>query len=462
MSNMDNIIELAKYANKQQLITEDFAALAFAERYRGELLYDHDAGCWFRWDGEHWQPERTKLAFAWARELVRALTEGEAVRAKALGRKTSFISGVERLAQADRTFAVTEKDWNCDPFLLATPGGTVDLKTGDLRPADPVDRINKITAVAPADIAECPRWLTFLDEATGGDTAMIAFLQRWFGYCLSGDTREHALLFVYGPGGNGKSVLVNTMAAILGDYAKVAPMESFTASKGDRHPADLAMLRGARLVTASETEQGRSWSETRIKQITGGDPITARFMHCNFFTYLPQFKLAVIGNYEPNLRSVDDASRRRINIAPFIRKPAVVDKMLMKKLRAEWPGILRWTIQGCLAWQADGLMPPPAVQAATASYFDNQDMFSQWLEERCVTEPGNKNKTDTSANLFASWAAFAKAAGEVSGSRKSFAKLLEQRGFEQYRKGDKMRTRAWWGLYVRPDGYGWPEPDERG
>jgi putative DNA primase/helicase len=231
-------------------------------------------------------------------------------------------------------------------------------------------------------------------------------------------------------------------------------MDVFTATRFEQHPTDLAMLAGARLVTAAETEEGKFWAENRIKQITGGDPITVRFMRCDPFTYRPAFKLMIIGNHEPMLRNVDDAVRRRFNIVPFIRKPAKIDKGLEKKLKQEWSGILRWMIDGCLKWQAEGLGPSATVIAATSSYFDNQDLFSQWLDEKCNTEPGNKELTGRSADLFASWSAYAKAAGELPGSRKSFARQLERRGFVAYRRGDKVGTRAWYGIYVWPEGWG--------
>jgi putative DNA primase/helicase len=450
MNDIDNIIRLAEYAGKQQdVVTEDLAALAFAEHYRGQLLFDHDAGSWFRWTGHHWQIERSKLAFAWARDLVRDLTESQAVKVKTIGRKTSFVSGVEKFATADRVFAVNANNWNCDPFLLATPGGTVDLHTGKLRSGDPADRINQIAAIGPAERADCPRWVAFLEESAGGDYELIDFLQRWCGYCLTGDIREHALVFVYGPGGNGKSVCLNTVASIMGDYARTAAMETFVASTFDHHPTDLAHLAGARLVVSAETEEGRAWAETRIKQLTGGDPIAARFMRCDFFTFQPTFKLMVIGNYEPALARVDDAARRRFNVVPFIRKPEVIDKKLSERLRSEWPGILRWMIDGCLAWQAQGLAPPETVRAATADYFDNQDLFSQWLDEKCDAEPGNEFKTATSAALFASWSAFAKGAGDPAGTRKSFARALQRRRFEPY-KVPTTGTRAWRGIRLKP------------
>ena len=162
-----------------------------------------------------------------------------------------------------------------------------------------------MTAVAPAKTATCPRWLQFLDETTGSDAELVRFLQQWCGYSLTGITREHALVFVFGGGGNGKSVFLNTVTGALADYA-VTAMQTFTASHSDQHPTDLAMLRGARLVTVSETEEGKAWAEARIKQLTGGDPISARFMRQDFFTFTPEFKLTIIGNHKPG-----PAKRRR-------------------------------------------------------------------------------------------------------------------------------------------------------
>ncbi len=192
---------------------------------------------------------------------------------------------------------------------------------------------------------------------------------------------------MFGPGGNGKTVFLNTLTSIMRDYAKVAAMETFTASHSERHPTDLAMLRGARLVTASETEEGRTWAETRIKQMTGGDLISARFMRQDFFTYRPQFKLTIIGNHKPVLRNVDDAARRRFNLAPFVHKPPQPDRDLELKLREEAPAILRWMIEGCLTWQKNGLVRPESVVAATSAYFEAQDLFGQWLEDHCDFEP---------------------------------------------------------------------------
>jgi putative DNA primase/helicase len=436
----DNIVKLAAYqelARNDDPITEDAAALAFTERFRDRLRFDHHIGKWFAWSGAHWQCECTGLAFSWARQLARELAKDEPTKVRYVTSKISFAGGVERFARTDRAFAVTSDIWDRAPYLLGTPGGTVDLRTGNTREAVPEDFITKLTAVAPADTADCPRWQQFLREATNNDDGLIAFLQQFAGYMLTGDTKEHSLLFIHGGGGNGKSVLQNTFSGILDDYATAAAMETFVASSSDKHPTDLAMLHGARLVTASETEEGRSWAESRIKQMTGGDRIRARFMRQDFFEYTPQFKLMLIGNHQPTLRNVDDAARRRFNIVPFIHKPPAPDRDLEAKLRAEWPGILRWMIEGCQMWQRTGLVRPKVVLDATEEYFTEQDSIRQWIEECC--DIGKGTLSDTSSNLFRSWTTWANAHGEKPNTNKWFSATLKHQGFKKLRNNKGSR-----------------------
>ena len=225
------------------------------------------------------------------------------------------VAAVDRLAKADRRLAATTDQWDADLWLLNTPGGTIDLRTGELRAHDPADYCTHMTTVAPG--GECPDWHKFLKRVTGDDIELQSFLQRVAGYALTGSTTEHALFFLFGTGANGKSVFLSTIAGILADYHRTAPIETFTASSIDHHPTDLAGLRGARLVTATETEEGRRWAEARIKALTGGDQIAARFMRQDYFEFVPQFKLVIAGNHKPGLRSVDEAIRRRLNLIPF-------------------------------------------------------------------------------------------------------------------------------------------------
>jgi putative DNA primase/helicase len=359
------------------------------------------------------------------------------------------VAAVERLAKADQRLAAAIDQWDADPWLLNTPAGAIDLRTGKHRRNRPEDHCTKITVVAPD--GDCPIWRAFLDRVTGNDKELQLFLQRMAGYALSGDISEHALFFAYGTGGNGKGVFINTLTAIMGDYAKVAVMDAFTASQNDRHKTELAMLRGARLVTAQETEQGRKWAESRIKALTGGDPITANFMRQDHFTFLPQFKLLIAGNHKPGLRNVDDAMRRRMNLLPFTQTigPGERDPQLPEKLKAEWPGILLWMIDGCAEWHEKGLAPPKSVKDATAKYLADEDSLAQWLAECCKLDSTNTLKTGTSV-LFSSWKEWAEQAGEQTGTKKTFSQSLQALGFEPGRLNDGKGALIGIGLNAPP------------
>jgi P4 family phage/plasmid primase-like protien len=240
------------------------------------------------------------------------------------------------------------------------------------------------------------------------------------------------MFFFYGTGANGKSVAVNTVAGLMGDYATIAAIETFTASHNESHPTDLAGLQGARLVIATETEDGRRWAESKLKSLTGGDKIAARFMRQDFFVFPPQFKLVISGNHRPGLRSGDEAMRRRMNLIPFnITIPvAKRDSRLAEKLRKEWPGILRWAVDGCLAWQHDGLRAPRAVTMATDDYMQAEDALGNWLTENTV-KSGNFKAGST--DLFQDWRRWADNAGEFVGTQKRFSQNLEARGFKPQR-----------------------------
>jgi putative DNA primase/helicase len=384
-------------------LTEGRVADAFTRAHADQLRFDHTRGRWSLWDGTRWRREETKLAYRWAHAEARKMARGGKNNVVVTAGKAAFAAGVERLAQAGEAFAVTHEVWDGDAWLLGTPGGVIDLRTGRMRPPRPEDYITRLTAVAPALGEDCPLWLKFLEEATGNDPGMIGFLQRWFGYCLTGITREHALVFIHGDGGNGKGVVMNTIFGILGDHAVNAAMETFTVTRGDKHSTDLAMLDGARMVMASEVEEGQTWAEARIKAVTGGDPITARFMRQDNFTFTPRFKLTISGNHKPALRGVDNSTRRRFNIVPFTRRPAVPDPELSEKLKAEWPGILRWMINGCLEWQRVGLGAPASVAAATDDYFESQDFFGRWIEDRCNLGWGLKSTPAALLRSFEDW-----------------------------------------------------------
>lgn len=407
--------------------TDESLALRFAEIHADELRYVSAWGKWLSWTGTHWRFDDTLFAFDQARAICRAAA-AECNKGKLSSSLASAktVAAVERLAKSDRRIAATTDQWDADPWLLNTPGGTWDLRKGTLGRHRPADYCTKVTAVAAG--GECPLFIEFLKKITAADQGLVSYLQRVAGYSLTGSTQEHALFFGYGTGANGKSVLLNTISGMLGDYHRATPIETFTASSGDRHPTELAGLRGARLVTAVETEEGRRWAESKIKTLTGGDKVAARFMHQNFFEYVPQFKLFVAGNHKPGLRSVDEAMRRRFHLIPFAVTipPDERDPELGEKLKAEWPGILRWAIEGCLNWQASGLQTPAAVRAATDAYLESEDAFATWIEDRCERTP---QAWESSADLFASWTDWATKAAEFVGSSKALGQKLETRGF---------------------------------
>ena len=413
-------------------MTEDGVGLAFTSAYLDQLRYCHTTGKWFEWSGKAWRRDERKRAFSWARQTCRQIAKEAGAEGNDLAKiaKAAFAAAVERYAQADEAFAVTASIWDADPWLMGTPTGTLELKTGLVREANPADHITKLTAVAPATMPDCPIWLRFLNEATDENKELIRFLQQWCGYCLTGVTREHALLFVYGPGENGKSVFLNVVAGILAEYSRTAPMDSFTASQSDKHPTDMAGMKGARLVTASETEEGRAWAESKIKALTGGDVISARFMRQDFFEYRPEFKLTIVGNHKPILRNVDDAAKRRFNIVPFVRKPEKPDRELETKLRAEWPGIFRWMIRGCLDWQKNGLVRPKVVAEATEDYFASQDTFGSWLNERCILD---KLLAERPSNLLSDFNEWAAKNGDAHANRKTFRGWVERQPGVRYK-----------------------------
>ena len=248
------------------------------------------------------------------------------------------------------------------------------------------------------------------------------------GYCAGGSTHEHAMFFLYGAGGNGKGIFLNTLQAVMGDYAKTAPMETFTDSKNDRHPTDMAMLQGARMVFAQETESGKNWGESRLKSLTGGDSITARFMRQDFFTFVPKFKLLISGNHMPKLKNVDEAMRRRLYLLPFTQtfKGKDRDPHLAETLTHEYEGILRWIVEGAAAYENEGLKPPVIVQEATNTYFESEDYFNDWVKACCELEA---NAYENPTNLFNSFKTFAEEINEPTGTNREFRYRLEKAGF---------------------------------
>lgn len=430
-------------------LSEDDLALRFARRHGDELRYVAQLGKWMRWDAKRWVADTTLHVFDLARTVCREASAecGESQNATALRLASKASSAaVERLAASDRRHAATVEQWDSLPWLLNTPAGTIDLQTGQMRPHYAGHYLTKITAAGPD--GRCEEWLRFLDRITSGDGDLKAFLQRTVGYCLTGITREHTLFFFHGNGANGKSVFLSTISRLLGDYAKTAPASTFTAAVTEHHPTDLAGLRGARLVVANETEEGARWAESKIKSLTGGDKIAARFMRGDFFEFLPEFKIIIAGNHRPMLQSVDESIRRRLNIVPF---PVTIpvnerDPLLAEKLCTELPGILNWAIRGCLDWQSHGLNPPQVVLSATAEYLAGEDSLGRWLDEQCLIDGSTWTPF---GDLYVSYKTWSRRNSEHEWSAKRFAERLEARGFHRQRT---PTTRGFRGLKLAREG----------
>lgn len=439
---------------------DDWLAEHIVPQLNAKLRYDYPNDRWHVWDGSRWasammgEQEREVLVAlrrlaAHLRSKAQIYPDG-AEKKRLLGTISKLgnagtLSNVTRMLTSNPRIVVGTDAFDTNLWELNTPGGTVDLTTGELRQHNPKAMHSKSAAVTPRPGAH-PLWSKFLDEVTDSDRDLQRYMQKLAGYALTGDTREQTLNFVWGQGGNGKGTFLRAVEGIMAEYAATAPMETFVSSKGDKHPTDLAGLMGARLVTASETQQGRSWDEQRVKALTGGDKIRARFMRQDFVEFQPRFKLLIIGNHEPQIDNVDEAMRRRIHIIPFNFKPPVPDRQLDDKLREEWAEILQWMIDGCMLWQQEGLEPPECVLTRTAEYFDEEDRPGQWLDDS--TKPGGHM---TSSDAYRSWQLWCSQQGEYAGTQRDFTKALRPivagRGGRYTKVGPRdSRLRGWAGF----------------
>ncbi len=401
-------------------LTEMDVRTMFEAQAKGRRLFERRSKSWYVERNGIWQ--RDELGDT--DRAMQALCEG--IDGFATLKK---VKAVEELVRSAPGIACTTDDFDREPYLLGTPRGLIDLRSGKVLPPDPSKRITMSTAVALDSSCNTPLWDRFLAGVFGGDADTIRFLQSWFGYCLTGDTREQKMVFAYGAGRNGKGVLTRAVTGIMGSYAHRGRAETFTAGMGG-HPEEMASMRGARLVYCSETNRGKSWAEGRIKDVTGGDRIRARFMHQNSFEYQPEFKLFVSGNYEPAIETADPAMRNRFYVVPFdqefTEQKGNLDPDLDDKLKSEWPGILGWLVNGCLLWQQHGIVAPAKVQAATDEYFERQDVFAQWLAQETIAGAGLSDHSD---RLLKSWTAFAKDNGENPGTFRTFAERMKRAGF---------------------------------
>ena len=440
--------EVSAAAAKIERFTDLGNARRFAAKYRDRLRYCERWTRWYAWDGMRWREDEVLEVCNLGTALIRSLyglakkipdeEERKAFLAHLIKSESwRSITAMINLAKADPAIAIRPSDLDSDPWLLTVRNGTIDLHTGQLRPYNQRDLITKLAPVAFEPEATCPNWLDFLYMVMNQRSSLVVFLQRAFGCCLTGITSDKAMFILYGAGGdNGKSTMVDIIQRLLGDYANRTPVETFLKKKENAIPNDIAKLKGARFVWASENERGSRLSEALIKEMTGGDKMSARFMRGEFFEFYPEFKPWLATNHKPQVRG-DRALWNRLKLIPFdVTIPKEQQKPrheVTAMFQAEFPGILNWAVQGCLAWQREGLGVPEEVAEATREYEAEQDTFAMFLSEKCVCVP---NARVASTALYKVYRVWAEEHGESPVSHKVFGSFLSERGFQK----DRLKT----------------------
>jgi len=450
LSGGEDSIHLSDLGNARRLVRD----------HGDDLRYCKVFGKWFVWHDGRWRDDGTDEVVRRTKKTVGAIY-AEAANApederKALAKHAlkseaeARIHAMIGLAESEPTIPILPNQLDQNPWIITVKNGTIDLKTGTISSHRRDDLVTKMAPVTYVPDASCPLWLDFLDRAMGGNEHLVQFLQRAIGYSLTGTTVERIILILFGGGKNGKSTLLEVMRAILGDYAMRTPTEMLLAKRGDAGiPNDVARLKGARFVSASEAEEGQRLAEAKIKDLTGGDTISARFMRGEFFDFQPAFKLWLSTNHKPVIKGTDEAIWDRIRLVPFLVRipPEEQDKHLRDKLIAEAPGILAWAVEGCLDWQRDGLGEPEEVKQATGAYRAEMDVLGGFITDCCVVR---EDASGTAKELYATYTRWCEDSGEKPISQIAMGKRLAERGFDSTRIG-KKQTRTWLGIGIRSE-----------
>lgn len=381
------------------------------------VRFDHRRGVWFVWGGHHWgcdgDGELYRLAIEAARRRYQMAVEVADLPSREDEAKFAIASENRQRLEASLSLArcvlpiATDGDgWNRDPLTLGVGNGVVDLDSGCLRPGRPAELISSRSTILLNRAASWSRWERFLREVFRDDTELIDWIWRLVGYLLTGLTSEQCFFLCYGVGANGKSTFLTVLRALLGDYAFNAPFATFETAARAQIPNDLAAMVDRRLVTSSETSDATRLNEARLKMLTGGDPVTARFLNREFFTFVSVAKFVFAVNHKPRIRDYSHGFWRRMRLIPFEAcfEGTAEDRSLEKKLLAELPGILAWALRGCLEWQRRGLDPPDAVKDATAGYRSDSDPLAGFLGERCLAEEGTRLKAAAAWAAYREWA----------------------------------------------------------
>lgn len=419
--------------------SDDANALALIDAYGEHLRFCSDRGRWYAWDGHTWKecPRTTGVAREYAKRIARALPESDKGEIAHKKRSLSAVGITAMLTQAatDDRVAVTYDQLDAHPWELNTPGGIIDLRTGDLHPADPDKLHTRSTLCTPDFTADRTVWLSFLRDTFGDDDELIAYVQRLVGYSAVGIVGPHVLPFAFGSGGNGKGVFLETPMKVLGDYATTAPAGFLMARKHAAHETETARLSGARMVLCSEVNEDDKFDEAKVKQLTGGDTLTARFMHQDHFTFTPTHQLWLMGNHQPTVRSGGRSFWRRLRLIPFLKEVAaenVVDDLQGILARDHGPAILAWIIEGAVAYCRDGLNEPKSVLAATQEYAHDQDTVARFVEESCHLDGVGvaKEKVSTVREAYERWC---HANGETAVTPKALGMALSKLGVDSTR-----------------------------
>lgn len=431
-------------------LTDTGNAERFGKMFKNKLQYCKQMGKWLVWNGKIWSPDESDQMFSYAKKCVRSMHHIAASIDDVDFRKsvTKFANSSESLknikamitiAQGELPVSLGQLDGN--KWMLNCKNGTIDLKTGNLLPHSPESNSTKITDTEYITDAVCPTFDKFIYDIFDGNQQVIDFMQRFLGYCLTGDTREQQFVIAFGSGRNGKGTLLNLVLDILGDYAKTTPAETIYKKQTEKISNDIARLAAARFVLISEGEEGKRFDEPLIKKMTGQDRMSARFLYKEDFEFMPQFKLCLMTNDKPTARGDDAALWSRIQLVPFTQKfeGAKQDKTLVERLRTdkEKAGVMRWLVEGCLRWQREGLNPPSEVVQATAEYRNESDKFQAWIDECCATGP---LITSLSSELYKSFESWSLSNGERRIVTSTiFGKHLVLKGFESFRGSGGIR-----------------------
>jgi putative DNA primase/helicase len=453
--------------------------LGNAERFVAEhghrLHYVRALEAWLVWDGRRWAADERGAVQRLAKQTIRGMYR-EAARSTELEHRkrlsgwaaksesASRIDAMLKLARGEETEAgpiLREMtDFDADPWALNVANGIVDLRTGALRPHDPEARCRKLVEVPLQADARCPRWLAFLDRILGGDAEMIDYVQRAVGYSLTGLGDEQCLFFLYGHGANGKSTFIETLRKLLGGYAAHADFNTLVERRGEGPRTDIARLERTRFVSAIELSEGKRLNEELVKSLTGGEPVTVRFLYGREFEFRPEFKLWLAANHRPVIRGTDHGIWRRIRLVPFeVQIPdaeQIPEREMRAALDAELPGILAWALDGCLAWQRKPLWPPPKVAQATQAYREESDVLGAWIDESCSVDkseiaekpPEHMYYKAQASLLYQNYRRWAQDNGEYVLSQNAFGRRLAERGHPDRKMGTGS-SRVIWRLGIR-------------